>query len=688
MKQRRKLTAIVSAFALVFTMIFSGFPAMAAMLGITGIQVSEVSPNGYRVTIQFIAEAGVREVLMPSWSDANGQDDVKWHRAGVSGNQATCYIPVSEHNYGTGSYTTHIYLYDNYGQMDLKGTQAVVPAAAQSADPVITDIRVTEVTSAGYRVTAELYAPGGVSKVEMPTWTDANNQDDLVWHQAAINSSRATFYVPVSAHKNESGKYITHIYLYDHQGRRDLKGIDVIVPAAGGATGGNTGNTGNSGNTGAGNGTFSVGPITVTEVTADGYKVTAALNSSNGISKVEMPTWTEANHQDDLIWHQASVNGNTAVFYVRVSDHKNESGKYITHVYLYDNAGKETLAGVEVTVPARQTSNPIPVPSEMTISNVTISEVTSAGYRVTAIVNAPNGISKVQMPTWTEANGQDDVVWHQASVNGNSATCYIKASDHKNESGRYVTHIYLHDQTGKEILTGTEAVVPALSGGNTGNTGSTGNTGTSAPPVISRVTVSEITTAGYRVTAQISAPAGVSKVEMAAWSDANGQDDVVWHPAAFNSNTATCYISAARHNNESGSYTTHVYLYDNAGEKVIAGVQTTIPSVSGGGLPTGGNAGKLTLSIPFITSLNSTGYTIQVTFSAPMGAQRIAAAVWTAANGNDDLVWHEMEIIGDRAVVRIPISAHNNEHGIYTTNVYLFDATGASVMTDAHVPVP
>ena len=37
------------------------------------------------------------------------------------------------------------------------------------------------------------------------------------------------------------------------------------------------------------------------------------------------------------------------------------------------------------------------------------------------------------MPTWTNANGQDDLVWHQASVSGDTATFYVPSSDHKGE---------------------------------------------------------------------------------------------------------------------------------------------------------------------------------------------------------------------------------------------------------------
>ena len=56
-----------------------------------------------------------------------------------------------------------------------------------------------------------------------------------------------------------------------------------------------------------------------------------------------MPTWTEANGQDDIVWHQASVSGNTASFYVPVSAHKGES----TQNYTLENTQKSAHESAE-----------------------------------------------------------------------------------------------------------------------------------------------------------------------------------------------------------------------------------------------------------------------------------------------------------------------------------------------------
>ena len=53
--------------------------------------------------------------------------------------------------------------------------------------------------------------------------------------------------------------------------------------------------------------------------------------------------------------------------------------------------------------------------------------------------------TKVQFPTWTENNGQDDIIWYEATskMKNNKKTWYysIKKSEHNNENGTYITHI-------------------------------------------------------------------------------------------------------------------------------------------------------------------------------------------------------------------------------------------------------
>ena len=539
------------------------------------------------------------------------------------------------------------------------------PVVTNAAPVRIVSTSITEQSSSGYRVNVTFSADAGVSRVMMPTWTEVNGQDDIVWHQASVSGNTASFYVPVSAHKGESGAYITHIYVYDRQGQFALKGENVTVPASTSASS-----------------SLSIGDVSITELSASGYRVTAKINAPSGVSKVLMPTWTNANGQDDLVWHQASVSGDTATFYVPSSAHKGESGAYTTHIYLYDKAGKlAPLKGVNVTVP----SAAVTPSSSFSIGDVSVTELSASGYRVTAKINAPSGVSKVLMPTWTNANGQDDLVWHQASVNGDTATFYVPSSAHKGESGAYTTHIYLYDKAGKLApLKGVNVTVPSAA---------------VTPPTpssslsIGDVSITELSASGYRVTAKINAPSGVSKVLMPTWTNANGQDDLVWHQASVNGDTATFYVPSSAHKGESGAYTTHIYLYDNAGKLApLKGVNVTVPSGANPGGSSGNNNGSgtgvLSMAIPYVTELSSNGFRVTIQFNAPAGYKKVSTAVWTAANGQDDLVWHNMTVSGNTATCYVPVSEHKNEHGSYIVNAYVFETDTKYVLQGMTVPVP
>ena len=196
----------------------------------------------------------------------------------------------------------------------------------------------------------------------------------------------------------------------------------------------------------------------VSNVSSDGYTVTVTFDAQEGVSSLQLPTWTEKNGQDDLVWHNASVSGNTATFHVKASDHKGETGSYITHIYLTDKKGRRApIYGLTATLPA-------PVKDSLPIIKTAVaSNITSSGYDVTATFDAPAGVVSVLMPTWTEKNGQDDLVWHNASVSGNAATFHVNVSQHGWESSKYITHIYVKSKNGESKPVPVYVTVPAAS---------------------------------------------------------------------------------------------------------------------------------------------------------------------------------------------------------------------------------
>lgn len=87
----------------------------------------------------------------------------------------------------------------------------------------------------------------------------------------------------------------------------------------------------------------------VSGLTSNGYVVTCNVSDNVGVTRVTFPTWTENGGQDDIIWADGAINGNTATFFVDASKHG--YGQYVTHIYAYDAAGNSTNIRLQVLVP-------------------------------------------------------------------------------------------------------------------------------------------------------------------------------------------------------------------------------------------------------------------------------------------------------------------------------------------------
>ena len=186
--------------------------------------------------------------------------------------------------------------------------------------------------------------------------------------------------------------------------------------------------------------------------------VISNLVAPRGFKEVLVPTWSEKNGQDDIIWYKAAkqANGDYKVT-VRSSNHKGDSNLYNSHVYLVDNDGKYIgLGGKQVTLDITKTQG------TLTITNNDKNRGTF-DVLITNLTN-PSGISGVLIPVWSEQNGQDDLVWHNATKQDDgSYKVTISASQHKWNSGKYIVHGYIVDASGKNIgfgATSADVVAP------------------------------------------------------------------------------------------------------------------------------------------------------------------------------------------------------------------------------------
>lgn len=97
----------------------------------------------------------------------------------------------------------------------------------------------------------------------------------------------------------------------------------------------------------------------ITNVTAKGYTVTCTVTDNVAVDRVQFPTWTAKNGQDDIIkdWYSSkkasgTKTGNTYTYRVNISDHNNETGVYNTHIYAIDTSGNQSCRTLSVTLKA------------------------------------------------------------------------------------------------------------------------------------------------------------------------------------------------------------------------------------------------------------------------------------------------------------------------------------------------
>ena len=160
--------------------------------------------------------------------------------------------------------------------------------------------------------------------------------------------------------------------------------------------------------------------VQITNLSSDGYKVTCTVTDNVGVAKVCFPTWTEANGQDDLAgdWGTSAIGtcegGNTYSYWVKVSDHNNEGGRYITHVYAFDTAGnysyQEVTADVVRNVPLESFS------LNASALNLNINQIQT----LTVQAYVPSNTTSDKTASW---NSSDSTV---ASVDANGAVRGLK----------------------------------------------------------------------------------------------------------------------------------------------------------------------------------------------------------------------------------------------------------------------
>ena len=377
-------------------------------------------------------------------------------------------------------------------------------------------------------VISNVKAPNGVRTVSVPIWSETGGQDDLVWY-TANRQANGTYTVNVKAadHKNSTGLYNVHLYYVQNNGQ--LTGV---------------GGTTTTVAIGKKNQTPVSADLTIVKSEKDGtFTITAKnLQGFEGYKKVKIPFWSHANGMKDIIWYTPTrqADGSYTVT-AKASDHENADGKYEAQVFYVDAQGQNKFVK-KAFIDYKNQSRPT---GTLLIQNN--NRDTGTFDVVIKDVYSPKGVRTVQVPTWSDKDGQDDLRWYEATRQANGDyKVSIKASDHKNSTGKYHVHLYYIQNDGSRIGIGTTTTDVEFR-----------NAMTKTQASIKNVNA----TNGTYTVAVDQAPQGrqIKNIRVAAWSKAH-QENLYWYSATPTGMHTEITVSANNHGNEAGNYTTHVYV--------------------------------------------------------------------------------------------------------------------------------
>lgn len=559
--------------------------------------------KGFDIQYNQAIPAGAK-IMFAVWSDTNDQDDLIWYTADSNGHVVAKY---------TGSYGRYyIHTYQNLnGQMTgLNGRSIDVPKPSAK-------VRITKVDGTTYKVTVS-DVPAYITSIQLPIWTEKGGQDDIQWYATTQNADYTfTRTFSIAEHNMESGQYNVHVY-----------GTSAVTNSLTGLTGTSF------------QGDYHFGDVKVQPtLTANGIQISMPSDVSSDMT-VYHAVWSAKNDQDDLIWYKVPANGQLTAKYT------GDYGTYLIHTYAVIKGQMTCISATSIDVPRPSAKAKIIKESPTT-------------YKVT-ITDVPVYIDSIQVPTWTEKNGQDDIQWYKATKTADGSYYVIfSEATHNLEAGTYNVHVY-----GNSRVTNSQTALletrfeSDYQFGDVKVQASVGQNGIN-----------------------ISMPSDVSsnlKVMHAVWSAKNDQDDLIWYQVPADGQLT------AKYTGDYGTYLIHTYAVINGQMTCISATSINVPKPEIKATVTKENDVKVKVTVS----------------NVPVYVTGITIPVWTSLNGQDDIKWYQAIKQSDGTyILTFSPKEHNFESGHYNIYIYgqsqvshsleaLSSTSGVDLSTDKYVVAP
>ena len=324
----------------------------------------------------------------------------------------------------------------------------------------------------------------------------------------------------------------------------------------------------------------------------------------------------------------------------------------------------------ENTLLKRQTVYIEPDVTNPSITEDKVSDITDDGYTITCKVTDNVKVSRVVFCTWTEANGQDDIVEEDGVASGDVYTYRVSRNAHNNEFGNYITHIYAYDYSGNYVGIPIGAInmgycPEGFCEAIDGNVGSVTIDGWALDK--------DIKEEALQLHVYIGGPAGAGEGHPGIIAD-QYRPDV---PEALKDDTLGEYhgFKDTIYTKKTGTQDVYVYAMNvGKGDNTLLAKETVYIEP---------DSTKPSISNIKISNVTSDGYTITCDVKDNVTVKRVVFSTWTDSNGQDDKIEEDGTKSDNTYTYRVKRSSHNNECGDYTTHIFAYDYTGNYALSAA-----
>lgn len=292
------------------------------------VDLTKVSETSVKVTISDVP-AYMTSIVLPTWTENKGQDDIKWYQATKQSDGSYTYtFYAKNHNFESGHYNIHVYgtsaVTNSF--IGLTATSGIdLTFSEKLTNPTVTVQNHNAANGTLQVVIAETETSKDIASVAVAAWSQAE-QKNIHWYTtSSVVNGKVVVTVDEKYHHNISGDYTVHVYVKTTSG-------DTVGYALGSYALTKTQSTAKATTSYKGTGVYSV---TISGVYSSGT--------------VKYAVWSDTNGQDDIKWYDATTSGTTATGLINVANHSG-TGTYHLHAYQSDNGQMYFLTSTDFTV--------------------------------------------------------------------------------------------------------------------------------------------------------------------------------------------------------------------------------------------------------------------------------------------------------------------------------------------------